>query len=262
MVGAVPIGVTGAPHFDLPPGVAHVWWSRTVSWQPGRWAVLSPAERIQHDRFRRPQDRHRYLTAHALARIVLGGYLGRSPATLEFAARCGSCGGAHGKPYLAEAGTDLEFSLSHSGPMVCVAVARFPLGVDVEEVASYAEVPELLDETLSESERASWSTLPEVDRPTAFLRYWTRKEAALKATGDGLAVSPRSVVVSAPGAAPALVSWARAGDPLPIRLVDLHPGSGFVASLAALRAEPPRVDERDGARLLTRQPNRRNRRGP
>ena len=77
--------------------------------------------------------------------------------------------------------------------------------------------------------------LPEAASALTLLRYWTRKEALLKATGDGLAVDPATITVTPPEAPPALVAWS-ATPPLEadVHLFDLNPGPGHVASLAVL----------------------------
>ena len=92
--------------------------------------------------------------------------------------------------------------------------------------------------------------MPEERKSDLFFAYWTRKEALLKATGDGLRVAPAALTVTPPDAPPALVAW-EATAPLAAaaHLFDLSPGSGHVASLAVLG---PRlgVVERDGDALL------------
>lgn len=235
---------------ELPRGHCHVWWGRPVSWQRRLWEVLGPEERARHDRLRRPDDRGRYLAAHALARVVLGGYLDTSPAGLRFVARCAVCGGPHGKPRLAGVDSDIEFSLAHSGSRVCVAVARVAVGVDVEALSSELDLRTMPAEVLSPAERGGWSLLAGADRAAGLLRYWTRKEALLKATGAGLSVPLQALTVTAPHERAGLVRWDRGPDETPIHLRDLHPGPGFVACLAAVSDDSPRVEERDGDRAL------------
>jgi 4'-phosphopantetheinyl transferase len=74
-------------------------------------------------------------------------------------------------------------------------------------------------------------------RDEALFRYWTRKEALLKATGHGLAVSPASITVSSPCHAPALLVWTAKMPAEAAFLYDLDVGPGHVASLATLGAE-------------------------
>lgn len=232
-------------------GECHVWWASPAAAGAPLVALLDAAERERWSRFRRDEDRARYLVAHALKRIVLAGYLGVPPGALAFAARCPRCGGAHGKPRLGEPYGALEFSLSHSGDRVALAVARgVPVGVDVERLAPERDRGSLAAAVLSAAEQETMAALPQARRGAALLRYWTRKEALLKATGDGLAVAPTSLTVSAPEAAPALLAWA-AEPPLGARvaLFDLDPGPRHIASLAVLGACVA-IAERDAGDLL------------
>ena len=82
-----------------------VWWAAPVEPDdaPALVALLDDHERDRLERFRRPADAARYLAAHALTRIVLGGCLDRVPAALVIDRTC-RCGEQHGKPTLAAAG--------------------------------------------------------------------------------------------------------------------------------------------------------------
>lgn len=233
-------------------GECHVWWARPGGAGAGLTGLLDPRERASHRRLARAADRRRYLSAHALARLVLSGYLGCHPASLQLTARCASCGGPHGKPRLVDPLSDLQFSLSHSGDRVVVAVARgAPVGVDVEDASKDRDPAGLLDLVLSASERPGLDRLPPSARAEGFLRYWTRKEAALKATGDGLTVPPARLTVSGPDEPARLLDWER---PHPraalVRLDDLRPGPGFVGCVAVVSAVPHRIVEHDGHSLL------------
>lgn len=212
--------------------------------------MCDQGERARAAQFVHARDRMQYLCAHALARIVVGTHLGREPASLRFVARCKSCGGPHGKPRLDEPGADLEVSLSHSGTRVVVAVARgVPVGVDVEEMSPPAEGALPAEVMLSSRERQVWEGLSGPDRGPALFRYWVRKEAVLKATGDGLAVSPGLLTVSGPDEAARLLDWA-GPSPSPVgavRLHDLDPGQGFAACVALLAGVAHRVVQHEAA---------------
>ncbi|HEX7969062.1 MAG TPA: 4'-phosphopantetheinyl transferase superfamily protein [Stellaceae bacterium] len=238
----------------LPAGECHVWWASAAAAQGHLMPLLDPGERERWSRFRREDDRARYLAAHALKRIVVAGLLGMPAGALGFSAVCRRCGGAHGKPRLQEPAAAIEFSLSHSGERVVLAVARggAELGVDVERLVPQRDRGSLAPAVLSATEQRVVAALPPARRPLALLRYWTRKEALLKATGDGLAVAPATLTVSAPDAPPALLSWT-AETPLdaPAYLFDLSPGPGHVASLAILGARLAIVERAAGDRLLT-----------
>ena len=160
-------------------------------------------------------------SAHALLRVVLSGLTGRAPTDHLLTRRCGACGGSHGKPVLDH--PELHVSLAASDRIVAVAVGRDgPVGVDVERVRStgFAGFGGV---ALAPGERAC------TRRGRA--RAWTRKEAYLKATGQGLSVDPRTVDVRAP---------AMSGM-TPAQLYDVPVPSGFACAAAVLGTARPRL---------------------
>ncbi|MFF8597580.1 4'-phosphopantetheinyl transferase family protein [Streptomyces sp. NPDC015232] len=216
-----------------------MWTARAVSVSEDLAVLLDAAERRVYEALTGERVRAQYVTAHALLRTVLGRVLDRDPVSLEFAA------GPHGKPYLRDG--SVEFSLSHSGELVAVALALgAPVGVDVERVPEPgAELPLPV---LSAAERAVFDRFPGPERSAAFAAYWVRKEAVLKATGVGLRVDPARLTVSAPDRPAELLDWrgreeaVRAGagheeavPPHPsVRLYDLDAGSGYRGAVALL----------------------------
>jgi 4'-phosphopantetheinyl transferase len=108
-----------------------------------------------------------------------------------------------------------------------------PVGVDVEGDALRGDqVPDI---ALCSMERKALEALPADRRGNAFITYWTRKEAILKATGDGLLVDLGTITVSEPSAPPALLRWDNRPDPpLPVHLEPLDPGPGYQAHVAML----------------------------
>jgi 4'-phosphopantetheinyl transferase len=232
-----------------------VWWAHVGAARDGLADLLDEAERARWQTLRHGRSRALYLVAHALTRVVLGAHLRTEPAALRLAARCRHCGGPHGKPYL-PSGTP-RLSLSHSGEFAVVALAdEVEVGVDVEHISlAGARIPV---NALAEPEAAVLEAVPEAERVRAFIRYWTRKEALLKATGDGLVVSTASVALSGPADPPAVLSWSAWRGP-PIHLHDLADRPGHLAGLAML-GRRLRVAEYDGNRLL-RDPGHRRRAG-
>lgn len=150
-------------------------------------AALSSTERERADRFHFPEDRRRWIVAHAGMRRILARYLAADAGGLQFDQD------ANGKPFLIEGGgrSGLHFNLSHSRDLAVLAVGAGELGVDVEHGAGIVSVADLLGEVCSEAERLAVLALPEPDRRAAFLRLWTRKEAFLKGLGLGLNIPPR-----------------------------------------------------------------------
>jgi 4'-phosphopantetheinyl transferase len=136
-----------------------------------------------------PEARKRSLVGHVALRLVLGELTGTAPERLRFERRCGHCGrSGHGKPRLAGR-SELDFSLSHSGGLVLIAVARGRrVGADVERVRARTDVLAIARGSLTARERRTIEA-PDTDeaRRAAFFSCWTRKEAYLKGLGTGLA---------------------------------------------------------------------------
>ncbi|HEY0815736.1 MAG TPA: 4'-phosphopantetheinyl transferase superfamily protein [Pseudonocardia sp.] len=213
----------------------HVWWAAPVAPAdaPALVELLDEHERERLSRFRQPADSARYLAAHALTRIVLGRFLERAPSSLVIDRTC-RCGAQHGKPTLAGGGPG--FSLSHAGDVVGVAVLDGGvLGLDVEAVRPMSDLAAMADHVGAPAE------------PSAFFQAWTRKEALLKATGDGLTSPMEAIVLDADG----VRSWTGEGAPDgPVWLRDLRAPDGSPAAVAGLGPKAPEVIEHDGAILL------------
>jgi 4'-phosphopantetheinyl transferase len=225
-----------------------VWWAAPVDPEhaPALVGLLDAHERDRLGRLRRAADRARYLAAHALVRLVLAGD-GASAARLSFDRSC-RCGAPHGKPVLPGGP---GFSLSHAGELVGVAVRPDgAVGLDVEQVRDLADLPALAAHVHSPGERARGAT---PDR-AAFFRTWTRKEALLKAAGDGLATPMTAITLGVDGA---VAEWAAAeqagarrtaGGPWWLR--DLFPAPDHPAAVAGPGERAPEVVEADGAAVL------------
>ncbi|MFF8287768.1 4'-phosphopantetheinyl transferase family protein [Streptomyces sp. NPDC016309] len=221
-------------------GECHVWIADAVREpSPSLLELLDDRERSRYGAFVRAADRALYLTAHALLRELVAAQLGTAPGEVRFVHECRHCDRPepHGKPRVA--GSSLEPSLSHSGERVAVALSLAgPVGVDLEEVAEDGRAAELAPVVLAPAERAWLERLPAAERTPGFVRYWARKEAVLKATGDGLTVPPALLTVSAPDAPAALLEWREREEPHPpVRLHDVDAGDGYRAAVAVLGEE-------------------------
>ncbi|MBL6456324.1 4'-phosphopantetheinyl transferase superfamily protein [Belnapia sp. T6] len=155
------------------------------AWLP----LLSAEEQGRAQRFAFERDARRYVASHAALRSVLGSLLSLRPADLAFQTEAG------GKPVLAEGGRGLQFSLSHAEELALIGVAARPLGVDLEWLAAPLDVEALAGSVFSLRERTVFAQVAPGMRREVFLRVWTRKEAILKATGQGLAIPPPEVEV-------------------------------------------------------------------
>jgi len=164
----------------------HVWWMDVSDPAPDkldRWrGGLAVCEQARADRLRFDADRATYLGAHALARRLLQSATGIPAAALTFSV------GPHGKPELsAQAGTPIRFNLSHTRGMVAVAVGlRHDIGVDIEALDRIRPDLDLAQRYFAASEVDQLTQVAAGDRARRFFRFWTLKEAYLKATGEGL----------------------------------------------------------------------------
>ena len=165
--------------------------------------MLSADEHERAERFRANEPRRQFVFGRAFLRQLLGACLNVGPATLVFGSH------ARGKPFLLQpsVGGDLRFNLSHSGSMVAIAIARGrEVGVDIEFFHRINDWPLLVRRIFSHSEQSELSSLAEPQQQEAFFNGWTRKEAFLKAVGEGLTDDLPSIEVSlAPGKEPQLL---------------------------------------------------------
>ena len=145
--------------------------------------VLSAGERERAQRMMSLPARHQFIVARAKLRWLLGGYLGADPSRIEITA------GTHGKPRLADdGGSRLEFNVSHSRGVLLIGVATGrPVGVDVEHVRAVGDLAGLARVALGPAEQAQLHAPADARaRLTRFFQLWTRKEARLKASGEGI----------------------------------------------------------------------------
>ncbi|MGW0871114.1 4'-phosphopantetheinyl transferase family protein [Streptomyces sp. NPDC002740] len=196
---------------DRPPRPVQLWWARLADARPGLVGLLDPVELGRYEATADPDNRRRFLAGCAVSRTVLGELLGLPPADVPLRRVCPRCGGPHGKVTLDvptdSPHADVRFSVSHSGDVIGLAVCRgADVGLDVEDGAG-TDVEKVAPRVLTDTELAALRARPPSERPAAFLRYWTRKESALKAIGVGLRVPLRRLEVSDPKLPPAVLSW-------------------------------------------------------
>lgn len=222
--------------WSLPYRTCHLWWAHIKDAHPSLLNLISDEEKERMISFREQDDRRRALISYAVLRLLLSLYLQVPPRTLQIDRTCNQCGKPHGIPRLIEPSSDLQFSVSHSGERVLFAVMRqVPVGVDVERVTPYIQADEMVHIVFNDEERIKWNTLPQERKKTGFCVYWTRKEAILKATGNGLVVPLTDLHVSAPDEPPRLIKWfGRDEIAAKIRLFDVSLSEEYPATLAVL----------------------------
>ena len=178
----------------------HVWRvSLDESLVPELLPTLSADERERADRFHFDRDRNRFIVARGSLRSVLALYLNREPAELDFSYT------QYGKPSLA--GNDVSFNLSHANELGLIAITRDRrIGVDIEFIRPDFASEQIAERFFSGQEVDVLRALAPDQQAEAFFSCWTRKEAYIKAIGEGMSMPLDQFNVSlAPGSAAALL---------------------------------------------------------
>jgi 4'-phosphopantetheinyl transferase len=147
--------------------------------------MLSHDEIARAERFHFERDRRRFVVGRGLLRAILGRYMGIESERLRFRY------GEYGKPYLAEeyGGKALQFNVAHSQDMALYAIARDrEVGVDIEYIRPFPNLMQIAEQFFSARENIALQAVPEHLKDEAFFTCWTRKEAYIKARGDGLSL--------------------------------------------------------------------------
>jgi 4'-phosphopantetheinyl transferase len=197
-----------------------------------RW--LDADERDRAARFVFARDARRFLIARGTLREILAAYLGATPDAVRFVYA------AAGKPALAEPFTParVEFNVSHSGEIALYAIGSSGrLGVDVEQIRPLDELEALATRNFSAAEQRALFALPSAQRAAAFFACWTRKEAFIKALGDGLSYPLEAFTVSFAAGEPARLLEVGGAPAAAARwtLVALDVGVGYAAAVAVDR---------------------------
>jgi 4'-phosphopantetheinyl transferase len=194
--------------------------------------ILSADERGRAQRFRFDKDRQRFIVARGVLRLILASYLELEPGQLRF------CYGPHGKPGLDTPSTQktLSFNASHCDGIALYAVARQrKVGIDIERIRTDFAYEPIAERFFSPRENTMLRGLQTAQvRGRAFFNCWTRKEAYIKAKGEGLSLPLDQFDVSLAPGDPAMLLESR-GDPLEASrwsLHDLDPGPDYAAALA------------------------------
>ena len=156
--------------------------------QTSQTDVLSEDELIRRDRYRFAADQRKFAVARSSLRQILAGYTQTHAADLVFDY------GPYGKPSISN-DYELQFNLSHSGEYALCGIAKHTVGVDIEQLRSMERLDGLVKRCLAPSEQATLSNFSLAQQSIAFLKYWTCKEAYLKATGQGISESLAAVEV-------------------------------------------------------------------
>ena len=154
--------------------------------ETGLRCYLSPDEIERAGRFQTERARSRFVLTRGSLRVTLARCLDTTPERLTFSY------GAQGKPALADewGRSELSFNVSHSHDHALIGLTNGrAIGVDIEQVRPMSDFAEIASGYFSAVEMRAIAALPEADRLRGFFRVWTRKEAFMKATGDGMATA-------------------------------------------------------------------------
>jgi len=224
----------------LPPNTLHLWrlaLDLPATEQTAARAVLSPDETARAARFVFERDQRHFAAARGQLRQVLATYTGQPPEGVPIQAD------AHGKPFLADV-SSIHFNLAHSGRWALLAVTRHaPVGVDLEHRRADLERAAIAQRFFAPGEAQRLAALPAAEQEAAFFRCWTRKEAYVKARGEGLALPLDGFEVALEAGAPRLL-WV-AGDAAEAAHWTLfEPGvpEGYVGAVA-IRALDVRLED-------------------
>jgi 4'-phosphopantetheinyl transferase len=171
-----------------PPASVVVWIARASGSVAAEWSSVLPSALLAEFRRFSPTECHRRIVRAAMRRSVLASLVGVAPHELELPRR-------HGRP-LPPPGLGGSLSASHHDDLTALGLSSSPrLGIDVEPRCE-ADWDAALDDVITGCEREQLARLPGVERPSAYFRLWTLKEAVMKALGEGLSLrAPSSVEI-------------------------------------------------------------------
>jgi 4'-phosphopantetheinyl transferase len=193
--------------------------------------LLNQEELARAARFHFSRDHNRFVVARAALRVILGRYLKTNPAKIQFSYS------AYGKPGLAgdHSESELQFNLGHSHEIAIYAFShRRQLGIDIEHVRPEVAGEEIAERFFAAEEVATLREVPSRLRTEAFFNCWTRKEAYIKARGEGLTFPLADFAVSMTPGESARLLTVRDAPQEAARwfLRELNPGAGYMAALA------------------------------
>lgn len=225
--------ITSRSNLRLAVAKVHVWQASLE--QPAGVVqiletLLSEDERRRAGKIRYAQHRQSFTVSRGILRVLLSRYTSRRPEEIQFKYSL------TGKPFLAgnEENADICFNLSHAGLLALYAFSQDrQVGIDVECIRPMDDMDQIASRNFSPGEYRRFQSVPERDRLMAFYHCWTRKEAFIKATGEGLTFPLREFEVSfEPGYPAELLSVSGSRD-LARRwsMHDLKTWDGYAAAL-------------------------------
>jgi len=196
--------------------------------------LLSDDEIARGRRFHAERHRRRFIVSRGALRTLLSHYLSVKPGDIVFGYS------SHGKPFVQEQSNHVNFNMSHSGECAIYAVSReYQIGVDIEFLDRKIEFDDVAKRFFEPREYTDMRELPQAVRKRAFMACWTRKEAVVKALGDGLSIPLDQFRVSAdPDAPPCVIEISAKHHQLSDWIMHtLDVGCEYYATLAGYRSD-------------------------
>ena len=177
----------------ITPGAVQIWQGQLcdddASYQT-YWSVLDAIEQAHANKMMSVVRRKEYVQIHALLRYQLARILQTPPEAIVINKT------QSGKPYLVDY-PELVFNISHTKELFLIAISTHcQMGVDIEYCKQRHNIEGLVHKCFSSIEREYWFQLSEPERLTAFYKFWTRKEAFVKATGRGIVLGLDECVIN------------------------------------------------------------------
>lgn len=228
-------------NFILLRGEVHIWFAsldKPVSIVESLIKTLSKEELDRARRYYFPRLRKRFIVSHGLLRCILSKYLSLEPDQLQFSHN------SFGKPSLpiSLGKKNLSFNMSHSGSYVLYAITLDrEIGVDIEQVHENFEWESIASSFFSSLENQMLQEVPQELKYEAFFNCWTRKEAYIKARGNGFSYPLDRFAVSLISGEPValLMDKENPTETSRWKLEDISPVSGYKAALAVQDLDMP-----------------------
>ncbi len=194
--------------------------------------LLSPDELQKAYRYKFEKDRDHYITGRALLRSILGKYLNQAPDEIIF------CYSDKGKPIMKN--SNIKFNLAHSGGKAVFAFSEnAEVGIDIEYMRELPDALEIAKRFFSDEEFNEFLKVSEDEIREAFFNCWTRKEAFIKAVGEGLSYPLKDFTVTLiPGVNPE-IKWIKdkVDEVIEWNLVNIESDQDYISSLAVKSSE-------------------------
>lgn len=209
----------------------HVWTAHideTVPVEELYSPVLSRDEQERVKRFRFVPHRNRYITLHYAIRRILSLYMQIPPRNIMIEK------GTYGKPFIKEQPHNqlISFNASSTSNMIAIACAQNRnLGIDIEYVDPKLNIEAIIPSLYSTDEMKQFKLIDNSNRLEHVLRFWTAKEAYVKALGSGLHYPLKDITLHLSEQNTLYVSQAKNDDPR-MAIIQFYPANGYIGSLA------------------------------